>query len=175
MKRSVFHLILSILLFLAALAAYAFWYHALAAARGEADTLAAELSAKGASVQNAQAASRALADLGSAQDDVKGYFVAPDGIVSFLEGLQSLGAKLGARVAVVSVSANAAPRPHLDLALSVTGSFASVMKTVGAIEYSPYDLVLKTVTIDTSSEGGQWTAALTAAVGTASSTPATKP
>ncbi|MBU2103516.1 hypothetical protein KKD95_00690, partial [Patescibacteria group bacterium] len=88
------------------------------------------------------------------------------------------GKGLGATVSVASVSAETTTtRPHLKLSLKITGSFDSVLRTLGAIEYGPYDSQLLTTTFDTPKVSdptldAEWTATTAFVIGmrTASST-----
>jgi hypothetical protein len=113
---------------------------------------------------------------------IRGYFVSTADVVPFLESMQSTGSRFGTQVEVASVSSDAA-KPHARLALSlrITGTFDGVERTLGAIEYQPYDTVVQTLTLDTpEGQGGavpQWTAAVTLSVGTIdiATAPASKP
>ncbi len=176
MNRVYFHLIFATTLFIVALICYAFWYGALGALSFEVAALSSEVTAKNQSAAQALVAEDELAKLSAEENIIHGYFVSTADIVSFLEGLQTLGSFAGAKVSVVSVSANPSPRPHLDLALKVSGSFDAVMRAVGAIEYSAHDIQVTTLTLDTVTSldpkiPSGWAAALVLQVGTASSTP----
>lgn len=180
MSKTYFQLISAAALFAIVLIGYALWYHALGSVSGELADLSAKVAAQNRSAAQAIAAEDELAKLSAEEGAIHGYFVSTSDIVSFLEALQKTGSALGAKVSVTSVSANAAPRPHLDLALTISGSFDAVMRTIGAIEYGPHDIVVKTLTVDsgTSADGSAsagWTAALALQVGTASSSPALPP
>lgn len=177
MKHVLTQLTLSGVLFLVALGGYAYWYHVLGEVNAQVAELSAAADAKAANAATSDLAAGELAARAAAANDIQAYFVASGNVVGFLEALQSLGSGLGAGVSVVSVTANASPRAHLDLALSVSGTFAAVMRAAGAIEYAPYDVTMKTLTLSTSSvdPNAPWTAAMTLSVGTASSTPPKTP
>jgi hypothetical protein len=85
--------------------------------------------------------------------------------VPFLEQLTATGKYLGSNVNVVSVSASpSGAYEKLNLAVTITGSFNSVLRTIGAIEYGPYDTSISSLSFDapvTGSVGSsspQWTA-----------------
>ncbi|HVW71540.1 MAG TPA: hypothetical protein VHB93_00085 [Candidatus Paceibacterota bacterium] len=177
MNRTLLRLFIWILVFLAAVGAYAYWYYLLTAADAEVATLAQQVNQRSIDETSAEQAADELAQLSDAGSDIKGYFVVPDNIVSFLEQQQSLGTSLGAQMSVVSVTANPNPHPHLDLALTISGSFAAVMRTVGAIEFSPYDITVSSLNLSTTNTdtAGGWTAAMALSVGTASTDSTSSP
>jgi hypothetical protein len=177
MNRPLYQLVLWIVIFAIALGAYAYWYSMLTAATTAVAQLVEEVNSRTQDEASSAHAANELAQLAPAARDIQNYSVLPDTIVTFLEDQQSLGRSLGAAISVVSVTANPNPRPHLDLALAISGSFAAVMRTVGAIEYSPYDITVHSLNLSTTNTTATpgWTAAMTLSVGTASSSATTTP
>lgn len=181
MKRPFAHLLIALGILTAALIAYGIAYHVLGKMSASTASLAAEVAAKKESASAAALAEEELKRLVQEEAAIAAYFVVPDDIVSFLETLQEEGKMLGTDVTVISVSAVPTPRPHLDLALKVEGTFDAVTRTVGAIEYSPFDLTVSSLVLDSVQEPtesgnastGEWTAQMKLSVGTASSTPTT--
>lgn len=118
------------------------------------------------------AAKEALPALATDEAAINTYFVKPDDIVPFLESLQAIGRARGARVDVVSVDGNQNnPQKRITVSLKITGSFEGVMRTLGSIEYSPHDIALSSLTLDTDlgTEGkstGVWTGAAIFSIGT---------
>lgn len=173
------HALVMLGVFLAALAAYSAWYAYVGKESASALSLANDIQAKQQSAARVQESKTALDRALSDEASIKGYFVNTSDVVPFLESLQNTGAKFGAKVEVVSVSSEPA-KPHavLALSLSITGPFDSVMRTLGAIEYQPYDTTTTNLTLDTTdgAKGAarQWTAAVTVRVGTID-TPALPP
>ena len=56
---------------------------------------------------------------------------------------------------MVSVAAApASPYGHLNLSVSITGTFDAVSKTVGAIEYQPYNTSLTSLSLSTTANPG---------------------
>lgn len=164
------------------LVAYTFWYGAVGSVSAHAAALANEIAMKSENTTRIAAAKTTLASLAVDEQAVHGYFVSAGDIVPFLEHLESTGRALGAKIEVVSVGAEpATPREHLRLSLKLSGSFDAVLRSLGAIEYAPYDVTLTTLTLDTipPAGGGRavWNAAAVFSVGTrtASSTPNASP
>jgi len=171
------HAIILLLIFIAAASVYASWYAKVGKESADATELAEQIHLRSQkSVRTDEAKSElqhALAD----EAAITGYFVNTTDVVPFLESLQNTGTQLGSTVDVVSVSAQPA-KPHavLQLSLHITGPFDSVMRTLGTIEYQPYDTSVSSLTLDTTGgkggTAGTWNAAVTLRIGTASSTPA---
>lgn len=163
------HAILMILVFIGAVSAYGTWYGMIGKESANAVSLQSQIQAKTEMAASAQAAKSQLTKALSDQASITGYFISTSDIVSYLGTLQNTGTKYGAKVEVVSVTSQPA-QPHtlLQLSLRITGPFDSVERTLGAIEFEPYDTTVTSVTLDT--PGGarvpQWTAAVTMNVGT---------
>lgn len=170
------HAIVMILVFLGALSVYGAWYGAVGKESANAVSLESQIRAKTETAANAQAARSQLTKALSDRASITDYFVSTNDIVSYLGILQNTGTKYGAKVGVDSVTAQPA-QPHalLQLALHITGPFDSVERTLGAIEYEPYDTTVTSVTLDTPGGSGtpQWTAAVTMNVGTVDSASST--
>ena len=151
-------------------------------AQGQIVDLQKQIGDKKYEIQKADQARTAAASLDSNEATVKSFMVKKDSIVSFIESLQSTGKGLGSGVQVVSVTDDKANgHPRISLSLLITGSFDSVMRTVGTLENSPYDATLTNLTLDsgTPTPKGvqQWSAATTLSVGVdpTPSVPTTKP
>jgi hypothetical protein len=175
-RRTLIELVLSLLLLVCAIGAYAYGYVEISKASAKAGTLAAEVLAKGQDSERNAAAKDALDALSSDEAGMRSYFVKQEDIVPFLGMLEQKGTSLGSSLEVVSVSAEPAkPRGRILLSVKVTGSFDAVMRTLGAIEYGPYDSRVSNVTFDVAGGEGSttpaWTAAATIAVGTQPLTP----
>ena len=100
---------------------------------------------------------------------MQSYLVRQEEIVPFLDQLERTGASLGSVVTVASVSEEqGTERDRILLSLSIAGSFDSVVRTLGAIEYGPYDSAVSSMTLDTVADTeaqGRWTATATFALG----------
>lgn len=168
------HTLLAIAVLIIAFTAYGIWYTTVSKKSAEAASLAAEIQTKHQDSERIKAAKDELLKISTDEALVNGYFVSTNDVVPFLEALQSTGKNLGATVEIVSVSADPGkPHAHLNLSLSITGSFDSVVRTLGAFEYSPYDATLQSLTLDTPQTGtgkaALWTAAATFFIGTTNS------
>lgn len=172
MKNAYIHLAAAFLLLLVVSAAYFFWYRVLDAKRVLAAQEASELATIEANTALASAATAQLSSLGADAAAVNGYFIDSANVVPFLETLQDTGSRLGASINVQSVTAKTEGHPHLDLALTISGPFAAVARTVGAIEFAPYDVTVTSLSMTAGSdEAGGWNAVMAFSVGTSSSKP----
>lgn len=153
------------------LGAYGAWYVAVGQASATSAALAKEIDTKTQDSLRVASAREALETLAADEASIQAYLIRQEDIVSFLERLESSGNALGSVVEVVSVGAEeGGERPHIRLSVKVTGSFDAVLRTLGAIEYGPYDSAVTTVTLDTvpteTGPSGRWTAAATFTLGT---------
>lgn len=155
MKGPAVHLGISVLVLAAAAGAYAFGYLQVTNAKQEAANLASAIAAREAEQERGASARSRLAEVAADEEFLASRLVADADIVAFLEGLEGAGDEFGAIVKVASVSGDsAAADGRITLALSIEGSFAAVMKTLGVIEYGPYALSPRDVSI--SGAGDSW-------------------
>lgn len=140
--------------------------------RERAESLISDIATKRLESMRVAAAKEALPALAADELAITQYFVKADDIVPFLEKLQKTGATQKTVVEVLSVSGDPAKsNTRISISLKITGSFDAVMRTLGTIEYSPYDIALTNVTLESdrtpSQTGGVvWTAAAIFTVGT---------
>jgi hypothetical protein len=172
---------MAVAVFIASVILYVGGYYLLDHFTARADELATQVNVKNQALENATRAHSAISSLTTEQGSVDQYLITKQEVVSFLESLQGVGAPLGAKVNVLSVSDQKdKTRSRIQLQLSVTGSFDAVMRTLGAIEYAPYDGVMSNVTLNTgvgdggTTTGSAWTGLATYSVGVRSAT-STKP
>lgn len=175
MKHTLIQLIAAAVMLVLAIGAYGLWFVVVDTESAQARSLAGQINTKGQDAERIAEAKTALAALAVNEDAIKTHFVSANDIVPFLSSLESTGTALGAKVDVVSVGADtsAGKVGHLNLSVHITGPFDSVMRTIGAFEYAPYDIVLTNLTFDTTGSS-IWSAAVNLSVGTgmiASSTP----
>lgn len=158
-----------------------FWYGMVNAETAQASTLAGEIKAKADDSTRAAEAKAELAALASDQASMQQYFVSTNDVVPFLQELQTTGSYLGSNVQIASVSATpGTPYGQLTLSLGIVGSFNSVMRTLGSIEYGPYDTAISTLSFDAPVDGSassspQWTANAVFTVGTETGMPVATP
>lgn len=154
-------------------------YYLLSDASVKAASLATQAAAKQAEVERATQAHVALGSLESEEATLDQYSVTKTDIVPFLGNLQGTATPFGGNMSVISVSdEKEGKHARIALSLTITGSFDAVMRTLGTIEYSPYDSVVRNVILTTdpssSGKGGAlWNATVAYSVGTriASSSP----
>ncbi|MDB5195177.1 MAG: hypothetical protein JWO84_361 [Parcubacteria group bacterium] len=173
-------LIVSLVILVIASGLYGFGYYTLQSDIVKATTLAAQIKLKSAQLDQLSRAHAALATLTNDEATLNQYSIGKEDVVPFLESLQATGKPLGARVDVLSVAdEKIGTHARISLSLSLTGSFDAVIRTLGAIEYGPYDGVITNLTLDTTpasvGSASVWTATTIYSVGvrSASSTPVT--
>jgi hypothetical protein len=169
MNRPVVILGISIAVLVAAVIGYALWYRVVAGAGDRDAQIAAAIQSGSDASARAAAASRTLDQLGPSAAALNARFVGTNDIVPFLEKLQEAGAGVGAEVKVGSVAENDSPRPHLELAMTVTGSFDAVMRTLGLIENGPYDITTTNASLvagSADSGAAAWIATANLSIGT---------
>ncbi len=169
MRKALLQLLLTLTAVVAAAGAYFYLYEAVSAKSAEAAQLQTQINAKTEASSRVVAAQAALSEIAVDEAAVQAYFVPESAVVPFIDDLESRGRVLHTTVAVTSVAAKQVEnRPALVLALTINGSFDAVMRTVGAIEYAPYDISVSSLTLALS-DAGNWQANLGVLVGSASS------
>jgi len=168
MMRSFIPLAIAFLVFLASVGVYAGGYYLLTTLNAKATTLAQQEASKEASLERTTRAHTALTTLAGSDTSLDQYVLTKNDIVPFLEVLQSTGQPFGTSVDVLSVT-DTKDKTHqrIQLSLSLHGSFDGVMRTLGTIEYSPYDGVLSNVSLntETTASSTRWTADAVYSVG----------
>lgn len=162
MTRSLqIQLALAVLTLLVTLGAYVFAYHTVGKESATATALITDIQAKTLATAHVAQAKKALSSLESEEAAINHYLIQQTDIVTFLESVQRTGSDLGAHVTVVSVTNDTSGgHPHLALSLQITGSFDAVFRTIGALEYGPYDSMVQSLTLDSTAtdKGAAWTA-----------------
>lgn len=177
MKSPLAHLSAALAVFAFSLAGYWFWYAAVAERSAAAVALQNSIDESASAASRAALARATLAGLESDEALLRRYFVSETGIVAFINGLEALGNEIGkTTISVLSVSTAAGPaaRPAFKLSLLVSGTFDGVMRSVGAIEYLPYDVSISSLSA-TKNDKNSWQANLVFLVGAATSSPSRTP
>lgn len=167
MHRPLIHLVCALLVLGAVALLYGFGYSLVAKERTQADALATEVALASARADRLLVAQSSFKSLADDEALIRGHFVGAEEIVPFLETLEGTGRALGSSVEVAAVSPEG--DTALKLSLRITGSFDSVLRTLGAIEYAPYASTLTSVTFDTpptESARRSWSATAVFLVGT---------
>lgn len=174
MKSHFSHLIIAFITFIVVLIGYGFWYAVIATKSATVADLQDQITAKKETVSRIASARVAIAEIAGDKSVLQRYFVPGDGVVAFINGLEAQGHSLGTTVSVASVSTGFnGTQPILMLSLTIKGAFDAVMRTVGAIEYMPYDISISGLSL-TQDDKNSWNASLSLHVGsvkTATSTP----
>lgn len=148
MKSPTLHLLIALSVSAAALAGYAVWYGVVSDKSGEVASLENQIEAASETVSRIASARAALTEIADDEVRVRSYFVPEAGVVAFINDLEARGLARGAAIDVASVSAGGSPsRPTLMLSVNIKGTFDSVMRTVGSIEYAPYDVSISSFSI----------------------------
>jgi len=147
------------------IAVYATWYFAVSRKSGEVVGLQDKITAASESLGRIASARSALTKISDDEKEIQSYFVSESGIVTFIAGLEARGLAEGAAVSVLSVSKGDSNKlPTLLLTLTIKGKFDAVMRTIGTIEYAPYDISISTLTVGHDS-ADSWKADLGVTVG----------
>lgn len=167
MTKTLITLSIVILVCVATLVGYGVWYRVVVDRSAQVAIVERQVAEKSQDATRTDALRAILAEIEGDEALVQGYFVSEDRVAAFIDGLEARGRALGAGVVVSSV-ANADTEGHtaLALVLVVSGSFEAVMRTVGAIEYAPYDLTITSLILTHEPKGG-WRADLKLTVGSA--------
>lgn len=171
MKSPLSSLISSCVVCIVAVVSYSVWYAVISEKSTRATELQNQIDAKTETVNRIAATRATLAGVGSDETVVQGYFVPETGVVAFIASLEAHGRILGAVVSVLSVEkSGTVARPTLALTLTMNGTFDAVMRTVGTIEYAPYDITISSLEVVQNGKNN-WQANLKIVVG---SVPATR-
>jgi len=165
MRPSIIHFLIALAVTVGTLAGYGVWYAAVSSKSREVADVQNQITVATENVSRITAARAALAEIAGDEAKVQDYFVSESGVVAFINALESIGLAEKAPVSVLSVGAGGTPvRPTLQLSLSLRGTFDAVMRTVGAIEYSPYDLSVTSLSVGQEAKDS-WHATLSIVVG----------
>lgn len=80
---------------------------------------------------------------------INSYFINPNMIDTFVGNLEKDGSDLGTKTVVQSVEFSKNDKKTITIGLSIDGSFKSVLKVIKMIEYLPYSLNIKSVSMGT--------------------------
>lgn len=165
--------ILAIILLALGIAGYAGLYSLIAAKSVAVVMRAHEIEAKSASVRETASIEAALAQIAVQEAVLRSYIVPEADAIALIDDLESRGRAFGTLVEIDSVAfSSPKARPALLFSLTITGAFDTVIRTLGSIEYAPYDLAVTGFTLSQGVEGDpSWIADVELSVGSATSTP----
>ena len=165
MKSPLTQLFGALALCIVSLVGYGVWYAYLGAESASIAEIQSKIDAKTVTAAHAASVRASLAEISGDEAAMQGYFVPETGIVTFIDSLEAYGRSQKAAVNILSVSSNTTgTHPAFVLALTVQGSFDAVMRTVGLMEYAPYDLSIAGLSLGEDAKNS-WHANLTILVG----------
>lgn len=168
MKSPLLHLIFASLACILMLIGYGVWYASVEAKSVAVANLENQISTKIETESRITSTRASIAEIAGDEATLQSYFVPETGVVAFIDHLDTQGKLLGATVSVLSVAtSDAGARPELTLTLAVKGTFDAVMRTIGAIEYAPYDLSISKLSLRQDAKN-KWHADLNLHVGSVS-------
>ena len=165
MKSSTTHFFVMLAVLAGALTSYGLWYQAVSSMSARAADLQDQIDTNTQSLARIAAARAALTEISGDEAAVQSYFVPDTGVVGFIDDLQARGHMLGSSVVISSVSAGSTgTHSALRVALTVHGAFDAVLRTIGSIEYAPYDLSVVSLTVSQDGKNS-WYGEMTITVG----------
>lgn len=166
-SRAFTHLLVALAILAASIGLYVFAYYQVVNESKRSAELESQIEMTIESAVKAAETADTLVALAEDERVIREYYVSLAAIVPFLERIEGTGRAIGSAVEVVSVSDKPGSDGRITLTLRILGSFESVLRTLGAIEYGPYDSRITSLTFDTpATGGGAWTAAATFSVAT---------
>lgn len=148
MKSPSIHFILALIICLATAAGYGVWYTIVSNKSNDVANLQNQITTESDTISRIASARVALAEIAGDEKAIQGYFVSETDVVAFINDLEQRGLAEKATVSVLSVSAGGPPaRPTLLVALTIKGTFDSVMRAVGVIEYAPYAISISSLSV----------------------------
>lgn len=148
MRPSRIHAVIACAVCIGAVVGYLAWYAFVGAKSATVADLQSQIDAKTKTAGRIAVARAALSEIAGDETAVQSYFVPETGVVAFIDDIEARGIAQKAIVSVLSVSKDATgAHSTLTFTLSITGTFDAVLRTVGTIEYAPYDLSLASLSL----------------------------
>ena len=169
--KSVTPFAISVALLVLALIGYASLRNVVAGKSVAVASLSGKIQQRNDATSRITATRSALAELAGNEVAVQNYFVPQASVVSFINDLQDRGSVLGATVDIASVAATSDKQhPMLQLVINIQGAFDAVLRTLGSIEYAPYDLSITRLSLNLDANG-VWVASADLSVGSTLASP----
>lgn len=162
------HFMLALGVAVVTVSGYIAWFYFISQKSSDVASLQSQIVTETGNVNRIAAARAALSEIAGDEANVQSYFISESEVVTFINSLEALGLAQKATVNVLSVSTGGTSvQPTLLLALTVQGTFDAVMRTIGAIEYAPYDVAISKFGVQQDAKDS-WNATLSLVVGSAS-------
>ena len=119
----------------------------------DASTLTADIATLTAQKENLRSVQKNVADTFLVRNELDGYFIPQDGVVQFLNLLQSLGTEKHLTLKVTSVGIDAAPLSpdmleEVVANLEISGAWSDVSNFAALVELMPYKVYIKSVDLE---------------------------
>ncbi|MDP2655392.1 MAG: hypothetical protein Q8P17_02455 [bacterium] len=148
MRSSIIHASTAGALCVGAIVAYGVWYAAVEDINVTVADLQSQIDAKTKTAEHVSIARAVLSEIAGDEAIVQGYFIPETDVVAFIDDLETRGRLQKTAVSVLSVAKDTInAHQALAFSISISGTFDAVMRTVGAIEYAPYDLSLSSLSL----------------------------
>lgn len=177
MKSPIIHLVLTLIIGLLAIGTYVAGYWIVAGKVTKVADLKSQIVEENVASAHLSGLRAMLSGLAADEAAMQAYFISDATVVPFISELEADGQAQHAIVSVGSVSTNSASKfasPSILLTVSIDGSFDAVMRTVGNIEYMPYNVSIGTLAIRKDMPKNEWHADMNLVVGLVTAT-TTKP
>lgn len=173
MKPSRTHFFIALTVCAVALVSYGFLYSLISNKSAAVRDMQRKIDTRTESVGRISTARSMLNEIADNEAAVQDYFIPETGVVAFIDDIERRGSSLGVSIDVLSVSTGVVGiQPTLTLSLIARGTFDAVLRTIGMIEYAPYDLSVSTLSIGQDAKDS-WHANFQIVVGAMSSKAAT--
>lgn len=174
MRSSLLHLSVWILICIVMIVGHGFWYSIIVNKNSTVASLQNQIDTKTETAKRVISERTALSEISSYESVVQNYFVPETRVVSFIDELETRARAQSAVMKVLSVSVgDAKKRPTLVFSVTVSGAFDALMRTLGVIEYAPYDISISKLSIVKDGRN-DWHANMELIVGSMPSSPTTK-
>ncbi len=151
--------VLVLLLSLGAVGVYGFFLSRIAEINRSISATSNELERESLQEERLNSARGLLKETQAKREKLDAFFVASDGVVGFIESVESLGNRAGVAIEITGVSIEALPTPRrgselLRLSVRAEGDFKSVFYFLTLIESLPAPLEFERVSLEGSE--GAW-------------------
>jgi|GEM_PF-2798846 len=161
-------LIAATLAFVVAGGIFFYFYRTIGSVNAHIGELTAQVTQNSKKEEQLRSLKALFADTASQRGAVDTYFIGQDGVVPFLERLETLGKETGVDLEVSSVSVEKSDAPQavlekVPLTLSIAGSFTAVMRFINLLEKIPIPGELTLARLDRAESGKTfiWKASIT--------------
>ena len=165
MKSTLTNFISALFICIVVFVGYGVWYATIASKSTAVANLQNQITTTTENASRAASTRAAFAEIADNETTVQNYFISETGVVLFIDDLETRGRSQGTTINVLSVSTGGTlKQPVFVFSLTVRGTFDAVMRTVGIIEYAPYDISISSLSLNQEAQNA-WRADLQLVVG----------